>query len=113
MKKGDYIKISTDAKYSGQDMGWTEEVTGRETLPAGTILHHYSDDKLSAFYPKTTCFFDEDIPGGHCYLVMLKKDVQVVRYGYEVRFEISNDNCKIQYTGTVTYNNHKRIDRRI
>ena len=27
MKKGDYVKITDDAKYPGQDMRWTEECT--------------------------------------------------------------------------------------
>lgn len=107
MKKGDYIKISDDAWYPGQDMRWTEECTGVEKLPTGTKLYHYSDTKIKEFLSKETCFFYADSTyghctvKGHCYEVILKKPVTVREYLSEVRFWIFDTNCDIRYLGKV------------
>ena len=101
MKKGDYIKITDDAKYSGQDMRWTEECTGTETLPAGTKLYHFSDSKINKFLSKETCFFLDDDGLGHCYIATLKKEMTVNVFSTEVRFDITPGNCSIQYVGKI------------
>ena len=114
MKKGDYIKITDDAKYPGQDMRWTEECTGTETLPAGTKLYHYSDSKINEFLSKETCFFYDDCSYGHCYEVVLKKQVTVREYLSEVRFWIGQSNCEIRYLGKVeTIRTGRRIENGI
>lgn len=100
MKKGDYIQILSNAKYSGQYMSWTEEKTGSGILPKGTKLLHTSDTKLLQFREKETCFFTDDRGTGYIYLVTLLEDVEVEYYGYEeVRFEITSNNIQIQYMG--------------
>jgi hypothetical protein len=100
VRKGDYVQVINNAKYSGQYMAWTEENTGSAILPKGTKLLHTSDTKLTAFCEKETCFFTDDRGTGYIYLVTLLEDVHVEYYGYEeVRFEITPNNIQIQYMG--------------
>ena len=127
MKKGDYIKISEDAKYNGQDMRWTEEQTDEKVLLKGTTLFHCSDSKIKEFYPKETCFFEDDLCTEHSYLITLLRDVKVRVYGNEVRYRMNEFNSKIQYLGRVkvvktgkmlsgntgAYPEYKGIDNRI
>jgi len=104
MKKGDYLKITSDAKYDGQDMRWTETFKEKITLKAGTMLYHSSDKKISEFLSKETCFFLDDRMENYCYVAVLKKDVVVDYYeSQEVRLEINENNCSIQYVGTIRY----------
>lgn len=100
MKKGDFIPVKSNAKYSGQHMAWREECTGSAVLPKGTKLLHRSDSKLTEFCEKETCFFTDDRSTGHIYIATLLQDVEVDYYGYEeVRFEINSLNVQIQYMG--------------
>ena len=99
MKKGDYVKITNTAKYSGQGMRWTEIRTETITLPIGTRLYHFSDNKINEFLSKETCFFLEDNGLGHCYIATLKKEMTVNVFSTEVRFDITPGNCSIQYVG--------------
>lgn len=109
MKKGDFLKITDDAKYPGQYMEWTETLTSREILPTETILYHFSEDKITEFRAKETCFSTDDRTFGHTYIARLTKPIQVSRYdSSEVRFNISSDNCTIQYIGK-TYTKYTGI----
>lgn len=71
MKKGDVVLVTNVAKYSGQDMDWTEPKTSAGTLPKGTILYHTSENKLTAFAPKETCFYTDKRGSNHMYTVEL------------------------------------------
>jgi len=106
MKKGDLASIKKNAKYVGQYIRWSEPCTGFDTLEAGTKLIHTSDRKLSGFTEKETCFFTDDRGTGHCYIITLKKDIEVEYFGSEeVRFDIDDSNIEIQYVGFRGYNN--------
>jgi hypothetical protein len=103
MKKGDFVKVKENADYSGQDMAWTEEKTGKNTYGKGHVFYHFSDSKLNGFYPKTTCFYDEEktIPG-HCYAYILDRDINIETYCNEVRLNLKETDNLI-YLGKVTY----------
>jgi len=100
MKKGDFVTINENQKYSGQDMRWTEQVTGTTTLKSGTKLYHFSDRKLIGFFPKETCFFLTKKSFGHVYEMTLKEDTNVRLYSDEVRIDI-DENDKIKYIGDI------------
>ena len=76
MKKNDFVNVTESARYTGQDMSWTEEITGKTTYKKGHTFYHFSDTKLKSFVPKTTCFFSENktIPG-FCYTLTLNQDI--------------------------------------
>jgi len=106
MKKGDRVYISKDAKYNGQDMEWTERITGTITLYKGQKLYHSSDSKLKAFYPKETCFFMNTYAEGYVYCAILNKEITIPCYDNEVRIDLSyfsNDDIEIYYIGTRKY----------
>jgi len=100
MKKGDYVIVSENAMYNGQDMKWTEKRTKTKVLKTGTKLIHCSDAKLTSFVEKETCFFTSDRGNGHVYVVTLTKDIIASMYGSEeARIEINTNNVTIQYAG--------------
>jgi len=97
------LYITDKAKYNGQDMDWTEYQTGRVLLRKGAKLYHASEEKLIAFYPKTTCFFIDRCSDGYIYCFILKKDIIVPKYGGEVRINLkkyNNNYFDIFYAGT-------------
>lgn len=56
MKKGSQIKVTENAKYSGQDMSWTETFTGPKTIGnGGEWVFHQSDREINAFRNKVIC----------------------------------------------------------
>jgi Iap family predicted aminopeptidase len=108
IKKGDRVEIKETAKYSGQDMKWTEVITHIEKYKKGHVFYHFSDSKLNAFLPKTTCFFNNDIKiTGHCYALILNQDIEKQVYSNEVRFNL-NENHKIIYLGEIKNNWDKK-----
>jgi len=98
MKKGDNVRITESAKYKGQDITWTERVTGKVTLKKGSFVFHSSDKKLVSFRSKTTCFFIDSPCCGHVYALEITEDITIDCYDTEVRIEL-NENSKIQYLG--------------
>lgn len=108
MKKGDFVKVAKNAYYTGQDMRWTEQVTGKKTYKAGAKFYHFSDRKLNSFLDKKTCFFDEDTEiVGHCYVLTIERDMTLDVYSNEVRINL-DENSNIQYIGKIRYNFNKR-----
>jgi hypothetical protein len=101
MKKGDYVQVTNKANYVGQNMAWTEQVTGQVTLKKGDVLYHFSSKKLTSFFPKTTCFFMTDVKtSGYCYILRLLKDITVDCYMNEIRLNLY-EGKKLQYLGEV------------
>ena len=102
MKKGDKVEIKKTAKYSGQDMKWTETPTHTVELKEGDRLYHRSDRKITGFLPKETCFHTEDIKmTGHNYVAIVKENMTVQGYSHdtEVRLVISAENVDLFYIG--------------
>lgn len=98
MKKGDYVDVTDNAKYSGQDMAWTEPITRQITLKKGDILYHFSSKKLTSFLNKTTCFFLNDVGIEYCYILKIEKNMTVDAYCDEVRIELQ-EGVQLQYLG--------------
>jgi len=117
MKRKDFVPVTETAKYAGRTMNWTEECTGNITIPAGTKLYHFSDTKLNALRPKTTCFYTDDRGTGYCYVLTAEKDYNVPSFGSEeVRIDLT-EKSRIQFVGRVyvkTYYEKQKIwdDRR-
>ncbi len=99
MKKGDLVKISNSANYSGQDMRWTETKTSSVTLKKGTRLFHFSDNKINSLLEKETCFFQKDQSLGHCYVCVLKNDIEASEYSNETRIFLNSKDCEVTYVG--------------
>ena len=56
MKKGTQIQVSSEARYNGRDMEWTETFTGRKMISeGGEIVFHKSDKLISVFADKEIC----------------------------------------------------------
>lgn len=87
------IPISSEAKYSGQNMRWTEIKTDSGKTVGTNYVVHYSDRKLPAFLPQETCFFHDfgkdgklwKSPSEFVYLLEIPEGTQVDVYGTEVR----------------------------
>ena len=97
------IPITDKAHYKWPDHieRWTEEYSGKVTVPKGTELYHSSNSYLEAFVPKETCFSWALRGIGHMYKVTLTKSV--IGYTYddnnEVRINIKPSNATIEYIG--------------
>lgn len=100
MKIGDRVEIKENAKYTGQDMAWTETRTSSEITRESIKAYHYSDKKISSFVPKITCFFDSfsDFIEGYIYEVTIPKGCHVNRYDSEIRVEL-NEEMSLKYIG--------------
>lgn len=61
MKIGTKIKVIESAKYSGQEMAWTETFTGTVVLEKAAKFLHTSETLLKSFRAKQTCFSSEEI----------------------------------------------------
>lgn len=56
MKKGAKIEVTNSARYTGQDMQWTERCTGIKKIgKGGEWVIHTSDRFISAFLSKCIC----------------------------------------------------------
>src|SRR5690554_6857766 len=56
MKKGQKIRVSSEARYSGQDMDWTETFTGTKKIgQGGELVFHRSDSLIKEFRAKEIC----------------------------------------------------------
>ena len=104
------IKIKTSAKYPGKDMAWTETLTSSETTTSEIKAYHYSDDKIKAFFPKETCFFDKYSSRGEgfVYELIIPVGTDISRYDDELRVDITED-MTINYIGKIEY--HRDYDR--
>lgn len=103
MKKGDFVEIKENGKYSGQDMGWTEIMTSSEVTKSEFTVYHYSDKKLNEFRQKETCFFDEKIKiEGHVYELTIPAGTYIERFDNEIRVELES-NLKIRYIGEIKF----------
>lgn len=106
MEKGVKLRISNDAEYLGQNMGWTEERTGFVKLGIGDKLYHHSRSHLDAFFPKVTCFHDTYISKpGHIYCFIAKREIEVDVFSNEYRVDLSAhaDDFDVYYIGTTKY----------
>ena len=124
MRKGDTVKVRSSAKYTGQNMDWTEILTGVEVLTEDLKVYHCSDTKLTAFVPKTTCFFDsKDLMEGFVYEYVIPAGSKIEKFCSEVRVALTTDD-ELRYLGTVEFvktgkwtkdhtPEYKRIDRTV
>lgn len=101
------IKICENAKYDGQDMKWTETPTHIVELKKGDKVYHVSTSMIKKFQPKEMCFYNcsfDDISIGYTkyvYEFEILENMAVQGYSNddEVRFEISEKNCKVILLG--------------
>jgi hypothetical protein len=106
MKKGTRIPISAKARYTGQDMKWTETYTGDIKLFPGGIVYHCSSSLLKSFYPKETCFLLNNPPADEfIYALVVKNAISVPSYSNEVRIDLEKhrDDAEIFYIGSGGY----------
>jgi len=102
MEKGQKIHITGNARYRGQDMPWTETFSGQVTIRKGDVLFHHSRQDLTAFYPKTTCFYFFPQGVGNTYAFVAKKEIRADRYGNEVRIDLEKyRDFEIYYIGVI------------
>jgi hypothetical protein len=121
MKIGSKIKVVEKAKYSGQEMAWTEPNTGVAALEKATRFLHTSESPLRAFAAKRTCFSTEDILNSmievstkehrskvgsgkvsrkkYCYILELPAGTEVETFGNdEIRFDLV-EGMELTYIG--------------
>lgn len=124
MKAGSKIQVKNSAKYSGQDMAWTEEFTGTVVLEKDTKFLHCSESPVKCFAAKETCFSTEDIlinclnlsndesrnkygtgkvmRKKYCYVLELKAGTEVDVYNNdEIRVELE-EGMELTYIGYYT-----------
>lgn len=112
MRKGAYIQIKENGKYSGQDMNWTERKTSSKIIDSEVKVYHYSDTKLNVFRAKTTCFFDtKKSVEGHVYELTIPVGTYVEYYDDEVRINLT-ENMKIRYIGQIIVNRDYKVNGR-
>ena len=121
LKKGDKVQVTNNAKYSGQDMDWTETFTGIKTIgKGGEWVTHLSYKKIKEFVSKKICvtpkqhsdsYFDsnatkkevtlEDYYTRHLYSIYLPEGTEVETYSDdEYRFDL-DDEFLIIYSGKI------------
>ena len=118
MKRGSKIEVSEKAKYNGQNMNWTEELTGTVTLEAGKVLYHTSRETLlKSFFPKETCFSESKTSDGHYYALKVINTISASLYNND-EWRIDLDECRndveIYYIGEIarTKTDEIKPDRR-
>ena len=108
------ISVSKEAQYPGQDMRWTERVTGKEIADGKTLYYHYSDNRIREFRAKETAFFDSfnnrdtlkptdkgiKQDSEYLYAYKPKKGKKGDRYDNEVRFNLI-ENDKLYLIGRI------------
>ena len=104
MKK---MAVNCNADYAGQNMAWTESITGKTAYKKGHVFFHFSDKKVNCFAEKLTCFFDNNKNiEGYCYILILKSNKVFDNYSDEVRINITesrNGNLfNIFYVGKIS-----------
>jgi hypothetical protein len=112
MKKGDKVKIYENAKYSGQNMKWTEACTGTKILQVGEIYYHASSVKISTFHTKETCFADKKYTEGFYYALRVLSPLSVEMYDQdEIRIDLEKHakDVEIFYIGTITGRNTGQV----
>jgi len=121
MKKGTQIQVSSEARYNGQDMSWTETFTGTEKIGnGGEWVFHSSNEKITSFRAKEICVSPYEY-GKHLmktnskkkdvisrfywkkfiYAIFLPEGFEVDTYsGDEYRFELT-EGMRVVFLGTV------------
>jgi hypothetical protein len=99
MKIGDYVPVKANGTYAGQGIEWTEELISVEITKRPMVLYHSSEEKISEFQAKQTCFHEGYAIRGHVYVLELPAGVEVERYpGREIRVELTED-MRLRYLG--------------
>ena len=97
------IRITENAGYRGQDMKWTETFSHTEKTTEKKYLFHFSYEKINAFRPKYTCFFDENamLSGQEIYVLEIPEGENIDIYdSNEYRVEL-NTKHNIKYAGYI------------
>lgn len=102
-KLGKKIEVKINGNYFGQDIKWTEQLLKTEITKEEKIFFHASDNPISSFKAKETCFYEGYSVRGFIYALTVPIGTEVRYYrGGERRLDLI-PGMKIIYIGRIKY----------